>query len=67
MKELVQAVGCETLEEKIKAITYGEKGDCFYIILKGVVSVQIPNPKLKNWKQFREEYILEEEWKEDID
>ena len=29
-------------------INFGETGNKFYIILKGVVSVQIPNPNLKD-------------------
>tara|TARA_B110000285_G_C14934625_1_gene518967 strand:- start:450 stop:605 length:156 start_codon:yes stop_codon:yes gene_type:complete len=29
-------------------IKHGESGNKFYIILKGVVSVQIPNPNLKD-------------------
>ena len=30
-------------------IKFGELGDLFYIILKGSVAVEIPNPNMKNW------------------
>ena len=53
MHDLVQAFRCETFDIGDNVITYGEKGDCFYVILKGVVSIHIPNPKIKNWRSTR--------------
>jgi hypothetical protein len=43
-------------------VQYGEAGDQFYIILKGIVSVQIPNPKIKNWRMKRLDFILDYQW-----
>ena len=47
-------------------IRYGDKGDWFYLILKGVVSVEIPNPTIKNWKTDYEEYIKLKQWRETV-
>jgi hypothetical protein len=41
---------------------YGEHGDLFYIIVKGVVGVMIPNPKVGNWKRERKEWEALEAW-----
>ena len=30
---------------------FGDKGDTFFIILQGVLSVKIPNPKILEWRQ----------------
>lgn len=35
---------------------YMDVGDKFYIIVKGLVSIKIPNPSLKDWKQQYKEY-----------
>jgi len=43
-------------------ITHGETGNSFFIILKGIVSVLIPNPKIKNWRIRRIQYKLDMEW-----
>ena len=32
-----------------KVVTYGEPGELYYIIIKGVCSIQIPNPMIKDW------------------
>ena len=31
-------------------VKYGDYGDKFYIILKGELTVQVPNPKIKDWE-----------------
>ena len=49
MKELVQAFQFEWIPEFHNVVEYGEKGEKLYIILKGLVSVRIPNPAIKNW------------------
>ena len=46
-----------------KAVNYGEKGDQFYIIIRGVVSIQIPNSSIKDWIHHRKEYEKLKEWK----
>ena len=42
---------------------YGDSGDKFYIILKGEVKVIIPNPKIKNWRFKRNDYLHLRDWK----
>jgi CRP-like cAMP-binding protein len=37
-------------------IDYGEKGDRFFIIISGIVSVVIPNPLIKNRALQRRDY-----------
>ena len=48
-------------------ITYGEVGDLFYVLIKGSVSVNIPNPMIRHWKdklQYKEDLIR---WKQKFD
>ena len=52
-KDLIEL--CEVFRfEHVKAhhdvFKYGDPGEKFYIIIKGAVSVQVPNPKIKNWR-----------------
>lgn len=35
---------------------HGEVGDLFYLIIKGEVSVLIPNAKIRNWKSSMARY-----------
>lgn len=44
-------------------VKYGDIGDLFYMIIKGSVSVQIPNPEIKKWDIFRKEYLRLKQWK----
>jgi hypothetical protein len=44
-------------------INYGEIGDKFYIIIRGVVSIQIPNMSIKNWASHRKEFQFLKDWK----
>ena len=51
---------------------YGDEGENFYIILKGLVGVRIPNPKIGGgnlgaWKAQRREYTELSEWFETIE
>lgn len=42
----MQFESCNTMDDVVK---YGQEGNKFYIILKGVVSVLIPNPDVGNY------------------
>lgn len=42
-------------------INHGEQGDLFYVILKGVVTVQVPNKRIKNWNLKFTEYKEEQQ------
>ena len=48
MMELATTMKFERLEGMQNCINFGEKGHKFYIILKGVVSVQVPNQGIKD-------------------
>ena len=39
-------------------IEYGEPGDKFYIMICGEVKVMIPNPKMRQWKSKRKQYLM---------
>mmetsp|Transcript_19278 Transcript_19278/g.29570 ORF Transcript_19278/g.29570 Transcript_19278/m.29570 type:complete len:110 (+) Transcript_19278:378-707(+) len=67
MAEIVQGFCLETFPQGENVVNYGDQGDCCYIILKGVVSVQIPNTKIKDWKLKYHAASVDNEWKEDID
>ena len=45
-------------------INYGEPGDKFYLILGGEVSVTIPNPGIKGWKDHRNVFEQLKHWEE---
>lgn len=47
-------------------INYGDVGDKFYIIFKGIVSVFIPNPSIKEWFTKRKHFLKLLKWKEEI-
>lgn len=42
---------------------YGDVGDKFFIIIKGLVSIKIPNPTLKEWRLERKRFENLLEWK----
>ena len=50
IKDLTNYLRFQTAGEFEKTITYNEKGDDFYIIIKGLASVQVPNPTIDDWK-----------------
>lgn len=43
-------------------IKYGDSGTNFYIIVKGSVSVMVPNQSIKKWRQKRYEFLQDQEW-----
>jgi hypothetical protein len=43
----------------------GEVADFFYLIIRGSVSVQIPNPEIKKWDILRKDYLRLKAWKEE--
>lgn len=42
---------------------FGDKGDEFFIIMQGLVSVQIPNKAINDWYMYRKDYKWLKEWK----
>ena len=63
IKELSNYLRLTQRSKSENIITYGDPGSEFYIILKGLVGVQIPNPKVKEWKLKRRDYQSLLEWK----
>ena len=50
-----------------KIIKYGEFGDRFYVLIKGSVSVHIPNPLIRHWQEkvkYKQDLI---DWKHGFD
>ena len=64
LKDLAGALKYQKTLAMDNCITFGEKGENFYIIIQGIVSVSIPNPQIKERAlQLRDfEQLLE--WKE---
>ena len=46
-KDLAQKFQLEKLQVTENATNFGESGDKFYIVLLGVLEVEIPNPSIK--------------------
>lgn len=63
--EIVAAFQFERIGEFQNVCQYGDKGDKFYIVLKGLTSVQIPNPLINNWHLHRKKYMELLEWKKE--
>lgn len=53
LDELVSACHFESFTPGEKIMEYGEPGSKFYIQIKGVVSVSIPNSQIRNWRMKR--------------
>jgi CRP-like cAMP-binding protein len=51
------------VEQYDDVFEYGDVGDLFYLIIKGSVSVQIPNPEIKKWDILRKEFLQLKKWK----
>jgi hypothetical protein len=45
---------------------YGENGDEFFIIIEGVVRIQLPNKTVKDWTVLRRDYKFLLDWKKKI-
>ena len=49
-----------------KAVTYGETGETYYIILKGLCQVEIPNSEVvNNWHRLFKDYNSLKEWRKE--
>jgi len=53
VSELCTAFKFEHFDSHSNVFKWGDQGEKFYIIIKGQVSVQVPNPKIKNWRMQR--------------
>jgi signal-transduction protein with cAMP-binding, CBS, and nucleotidyltransferase domain len=48
LKDLVNQMNFEELQPNEDVVKYREKGYKFYVIIKGVVSINVPNPAIKD-------------------
>ena len=67
MKELVAALKFEIVGKDEPVVTYGDPGKCMYILLKGQVSVHVPNQMIKDWKQKRLQFAILTNFKNSLD
>ena len=56
LKDIAMGFCFQRSQPDEEIIRYGEYGDKFYIILQGKVSVEIPNPAIRSWKDFYAQY-----------
>ena len=62
---MVSKLNYERFDTLENVIRYGETGDKFYVILKGVVSAQVPNPSIKDWPFEYRHYKNLLQWKKE--
>ena len=67
MVELVSCFKFEVMEEGNDVFEYGERGELFYIIIKGICGVRIPNPKIKDWRNKRQDYLSYLNWVDELE
>jgi CRP-like cAMP-binding protein len=53
MMDLASAFKFHKEEANSNVFDHGDVGENFYIIIKGIVGVEIPNPKIKDWRMQR--------------
>ena len=56
LREIANHATFERVVGNEKVVIYGEPGFKFYIILKGVVSIQVPNPQIEDWSYHYKHY-----------
>lgn len=61
-KEIAQVLKFEKINGSQNVITHGDNGNKFYIILKGVVSVQIPNPNMPDRALYERDFENIKKW-----
>ena len=62
-RDLAAAFQVQQYPAHTNIFEYGSSGQYFYVILNGQVSVHIPNPLIKYWKQKRIKYDFLLNWK----
>ena len=62
MTELVSCFKFEVADPGSNVFEYGDRGEHFFIIIKGICGVRIPNPKVKDWKKKRQDYLEDVDW-----
>lgn len=63
IKEISQVFIFQSNKPGDEIIKYGDFGDHFFIIIQGKVSVKIPNPTIKGWKEHFDRFKFLKDWK----
>ena len=63
IKDLAASFQFLEVEQYEDVFAYGDIGDLFYLTLKGSISVQIPNSKIKKCDITRKEFLRLKQWK----
>ena len=66
LKDIATAFTFQRNASGEKIIQYGEYGDQFYIIIQGKVSVEIPNPVIRAWKDEFKKYSDLQAWHKSV-
>ena len=62
LEELVSAFRFEKFEAGEQIMEYGEPGEKFYVMIKGIVSVSVPNSEIRNWRMKRFMFVQDQQW-----
>ena len=62
-KDIVSEFQFEKISPFKKLFNFGEKGEKFYVIIKGLLSVETKNPAIKHWYAERKYYLQLLDWR----
>lgn len=66
IKEVSQVFAFQNTKAGRTVIRFGEYGEHFFIILAGQVSVSIPNPIIRDWKDHFRRFQALKEWRNTV-
>ena len=64
IREIAACFRFEEINEGSDVMEYGDKAENFYLLLSGIVSVQITNPGIVDWKVQRRDYLNLQKWRD---
>ena len=68
LRDLTNALKYEQVARGERAFTYGDQAEYFYIVVKGLVSVNLPNyGKIEDWETQWTQYKKLQDWKQKFD
>ena len=67
MLELVSCFRFQVMSAGEDVFLYGDRGETFYIMIKGMVGVRITNPKIKDWKNSWYQYNELTKWVQELE
>ena len=63
IKDLTNYLQFKEIPQGENVVTYGEHGETYYIIIKGVCGIKTPNPTIKDWNSKYNDYQTLLKWK----